>query len=168
VGRAGDDRPFHECGGIKVANFDRGYVMKLKPIGSVLLALFAVVLLLLIGLIFMQSKLKRGREEAAVETLTAIHAAEMKYKSSHGSFGGFSELIDAGLVHQSIGSTATSVYIYTLENSAVTFCANATRESLGKAYKDLNVDQTGVVRFVESDTVTKIPCGSGIPITGSK
>lgn len=115
--------------------------------------------------------LQSGRESAAIESLMMIHNRQALYYARNGRFSTLRELADEGLIDLNFAnSAALSNYKYTstADASQDKFCVQATRQRPSVASKDVNVDQDGFIRYVESQTPSPVPCGEGVPIAGAQ
>jgi hypothetical protein len=136
-----------------------------SAISLLLIVSFAVMLPLLL------QGLQAGRESAAIQTLKIIHNSQALHQAKKGRFGTFKELTEEGLLDSKFANgIPTSGYIYTFapEVTQDKYCVQATRQSLSYALRDFNVNQDGVIRYIESKTPSPIDCGEGIPITSAQ
>jgi type II secretory pathway pseudopilin PulG len=115
--------------------------------------------------------LHSGRESAAIQNLKAIHGAQTLYQAQNGRFGTIKELADKELLDPNFATGAPLSnynYISTVDASQDKFCVQATRQAPSVASRDFNIDQDGVIRYVESRTPSPVACGEGSPIAGAQ
>ena len=112
--------------------------------------------------------LESGKDTAAVRTLQTIHTNQAQYIGRRHRFATLRELGEEGLLDPSYASgAAISGYRYTSspDVSADRYCVQATRETPDTGSRDFNIDQSGIIRYVESKTPSPVPCGEGIPLS---
>ena len=107
--------------------------------------------------------LQTGRESAAIQTLRTIHRTQTLYQARKGRFGTLKELTDEGFLDSKF-DIPTSGYIYTSapEVTRDKYCVQATRRSSSFALRDFNIDQDGIIRYVESKSPSPVACGGGV------
>ncbi len=130
----------------------------LKITLSVLLAL---IMLAVSALAMLQHNLKRGREEAAINTLHQIHSAQVQFKITHGRYATLNELEEAELVpHLSFPSSHYRYWISDL--TPTTFCAHADRVATNVSYHDFNISEDGILYSQRSKIPDGVPRGQGV------
>lgn len=114
--------------------------------------------------------LKTGRESAVIQTLRTMHNSQATFQATKQRFGTLKELSEAGHIDAKFATSGdVSGYVYTSgpEVSSDKYCIQATRKSASTAYRDFNIDQDGVIRFVESKAPGAVPCGEGTSLTAA-
>jgi hypothetical protein len=97
----------------------------------------------------------RLNQEAAIESIKSIRAAQQKFREIHvgGRYGSLKELADAGLIDQSLSDGRDRGYRFEIRLKDDSYSAVAVPEVFGEsAYKgtggiSLYVDETGVIRW---------------------
>jgi type IV pilus assembly protein PilA len=115
--------------------------------------------------------LRTGRESAAIQTLRTIHNGQAQFQATKQRFATLKELNEANQLDLNYANgSPVSGYIYQSgpEVTQDKYCVQATRQSLSYALRDFNVNQDGVIRYIESKTPSPIDCGEGIPITSAQ
>lgn len=111
-----------------------------------------------------------GKETAAISNLKTIHTNQAQYVGRRQRFATLKELSEDGLLDPGYAnSTPVSGYIYISapEVTSERYCVQATRESPDTGTRDFNIDQSGIVRYVESKSPTPVPCGEGTPLSSA-
>jgi prepilin-type N-terminal cleavage/methylation domain-containing protein len=111
-----------------------------------------------------------GNDKAVIASLRTIHTAQSDYVGRKQRFATLQELSEDGLLDPSYSSgQPVSGYIYTAASGGTqyTYCIQATRQDPNSGSRDFTLDQSGVIRFVESKSPSAVTCGEGTPISGA-
>jgi prepilin-type N-terminal cleavage/methylation domain-containing protein len=112
--------------------------------------------------------LSSGKDTAAIRNLQTIHTNQAQFVGRRQRFATLKELTEDGILDPSYSTGAPVsgyTYISAPEVTSDRYCVQATRESPDTGTRDFNIDQSGIIRYIESKTPAPVPCGEGTPIS---
>ncbi len=109
---------------------------------------------------------KSANQSTAQGYLRSIAAAEITYFETHKRYGSLHELFRENLIDGGFSEPIKLQYRFSIETTEEppTFCVHADRVESSSGYRDLNISEDGIIRYIESNNKGSVARGAGTPV----